>query len=219
LKRSLSRFGETLRSTHDLGKILQVVLDTSVDALRASGGVLMVVDSDQRELTVAAARGVEAADLRLEVGEGIAGAVAHTGEPVRVPDGPGEPDGSGLAGGAEDGYPWELPDPSPVEPLFRTAIWVPVFAQGRIFAVLSLFDREDDGTFTAGYLDTVLSLADQAGVAIDNVVLHQEAQRLSITDGMTGIWNHRYFQLRFDQEMDRSSRFRRPFCLLLCDID
>ena len=67
--------------------------------------------------------------------------------------------------------------------------------------------------------DTVLSLADQAGVAIDNVVLHQEAQRLSITDGMTGIWNHRYFQLRFDQEMDRSSRFRRPFCLLLCDID
>jgi diguanylate cyclase (GGDEF)-like protein len=133
--------------------------------------------------------------------------VAVTGEPVRVPDTLG-------SGGSQ-----RLPDPAPVEPPFESAIWVPVFAQGRIFAVLSLFDREDDGTFSARDLDTVLSLADQAGVAIDNVVLHQEAQRLAITDGMTGIWNHRYFQLRFDQEMDRSARFRRPFCLLLCDID
>ena len=135
-----------------------------------------------------------------------------------MPDGPEGPDGSGGAGGAYL-YPHELPDPSPVEPLFQTAIWVPVFAQGRIFAVLSFFDREDGGTFSVGDLDTVLSLADQAGVAIDNVVLHQDAQRLAITDGMTGIWNHRYFQLRFDQEMDRSVRFRRPFCLAFCDID
>jgi diguanylate cyclase (GGDEF)-like protein len=153
---------------------------------------------------------VDTAALRLKAGEGIAGSVAVTGEPVCVPNTLGTP-GTGERR--------RLPDPAPVEPPFETAIWVPVFAQGRIFAVLSLFDREDDGTFSARDLDTVLSLSDQAGVAIDNVVLHQEAQRLSITDGMTGIWNHRYFQLRFDQEMDRSSRFRRPFCLLLCDID
>lgn len=209
LKRSLARFGETLRSTHDLDKILQVVLDTSVDALRASGGALMVIHPcpGGNELTVAASRGVDASELRLRAGEGIAGSVAVTGEPVRVPDTLGN-------GGSQ-----RLPDPAPVEPPFESAIWVPVFAQGRIFAVLSLFDREDDGTFSARDLDTVLSLADQAGVAIDNVVLHQEAQRLAITDGLTGIWNHRYFQLRFDQEMDRSARFRRPFCLLLCDID
>ena len=222
LKRSLTRFGETLRSTHDLNKILQVVLDTSVDALRASGGVLMVVSPETpdgpgrpgqngasawgREMMVAASRGVDASGLKIRSGEGIAGAVAVSGEPVRVPDGVG-------------GEQAKLPDASPAEPPFKTAIWVPVFAQGRIFAVLALFDREDDEVFSPRDLDTVLSLADQAGVAIDNVVLHQEAQRLAITDGMTGIWNHRYFQLRFDQEMDRSARFRRPFCLLLFDID
>jgi diguanylate cyclase (GGDEF)-like protein len=209
LKRSLARFGETLRSTHDLDKILHVVLDTSVDALRACAGTLMVVHPSPggSELTVAASRGVDTSALLLKAGEGIAGSVAVTGEPVCVPNTLGT------------GESRRVPDPVPAEPPFETAIWVPVFAQGRIFAVLSLFDREDDGTFSARDLDTVLSLSDQAGVAIDNVVLHQEAQRLSITDGMTGIWNHRYFQLRFDQEMDRSSRFRRPFCLLLCDID
>jgi len=212
LKRSLTRFGETLRSTHDLDKILQVVLDTSVDALRASGGVLMVIHPGPGgdELTVAAAKGVNATGLRLKAGEGIAGSVSITGEPVLVPD-------TLRVVGDKDHR--TLPDPVPVEPQCETGIWVPVFAQGRIYAVLCLFDREDDGTFSARDLDTVLSLSDQAGVAIDNVVLHQEAQRLAITDGMTGIWNHRYFQLRFEQEMDRSARFRRPFCLLLCDID
>jgi two-component system cell cycle response regulator len=279
LKRSLTRFGETLRSTHDLDKILQVVLDTSVDALRATGGVLMVVNPEgpfAGQLTVAAARGVETAHLVLREGEGIAGAVALTGEPVRIPAGtdalpdalpdlPGVPPPAGAAawgpataaapgpdaaagaggpdaaagtggpgaGAAADAEPSAarvarpsgapprecLVQPSPAEPPFRTAVWVPVFAQGRIFAVLALFDREDGGVFTPRDLDTVLSLSDQAGVAIDNVVLHEEAQRLAITDGMTGIWNHRYFQLRFDQEIDRSARFRRPFCLLLCDID
>ncbi len=184
LKRSLARFGETLRSTHDLDKILQVVLDTSVDALRACAGTLMVVrlSPGGNELTVAASRGVDTAALRLKPGEGIAGTVAVTGEPVCVPN---------TRGTLGTGEGRRLPDPAPVEPPFETAIWVPVFAQGRIFAVLSLFDREDDGTFSARDLDTVLSLSDQAGVAIDNVVLHQEAQRLSITDGMTGIWNHR----------------------------
>ncbi|HWD09197.1 MAG TPA: diguanylate cyclase [Actinomycetota bacterium] len=267
LKRSLTRFGETLRSTHDLDKILQVVLDTSVDALRATGGVLLVVNPEEAfagQLTVAAARGVAADGLVLREGEGIAGAVALTGEPIRLPDadlaGPpppllepeSEPEGPGAAArpstadvvldlesprvpttpsvnghteiaarrpvGAAPGRR-RLAEPSPAEPPFRTGIWVPVFAQGRIFAVLALFDREDGGFFTSRDLDTVMSLSDQAGVAIDNVVLHEEAQRLAITDGMTGIWNRRYFQLRFDQELDRSARFRRPFCLLLCDID
>ena len=208
LRRSLTRFGDTLRSTHDLDKILQVVLDTSIDTLRARAGVLFVVHPEgpfAGQLTVAAGRGVPTESLRLAAGEGIAGAVALSGEPLRA--------------SLEDDDRTPLPEAAEVEPPFESAVWVPVFAQGRIFAVLALYDREDAGAFAARDLDTLASLADQAGVAIDNVVLHEEAQRLAITDSMTGIWNHRYFQLRFDQEMDRSARFRRPFCLLLCDID
>ena len=221
LKRSLTRFGETLRSTHDLNKILQVVLDTSVDALRARAGIIMVVESTPpaasgpARLRVAASRGLDTKGLTLRVGEGIAGMVAANGEPVTVPA--RLRDGDDLTLGARRVEP--DPDPSPLELLVRTGIWVPVFAQGRIFAVLSVFDREDGAPFTSGDLDPVLSLANQAGVAIDNVALHEEAQRLAITDSMTGIWNHRYFQMRFTQEMDRAVRFRRPFCVLLCDID
>ena len=85
--------------------------------------------------------------------------------------------------------------------------------------VVCLYDREDGQQFSEADMSTLISLADQAGVAIENVFLHERAKRLAITDGLTGIWNRRYFQMQFEQEMERSVRFRRPFTLVLLDID
>ena len=51
----------------------------------------------------------------------------------------------------------------------------------------------------------------------------QEANRklreLSIRDGLTGLYNHRYFQERLRQEWERAKRYRRPLSLILMDID
>jgi len=68
-------------------------------------------------------------------------------------------------------------------------------------------------------LSTIRAFANQATVAIDNVLLHQEAQRLSITDGLTGLWNYRYFQMTIDKEIERASRFGRPLSVLMLDLD
>jgi two-component system cell cycle response regulator len=51
------------------------------------------------------------------------------------------------------------------------------------------------------------------------VLLHKEAQRLSITDGLTGVWNRRYLQLTLTKEIERAQRFGRPLSVLLMDID
>jgi len=56
-------------------------------------------------------------------------------------------------------------------------------------------------------------------VAIENVLLHQETQQLSITDGLTGVWNRRYLELSLRKEIERASRFSRPLSVLLVDID
>ena len=42
-----------------------------------------------------------------------------------------------------------------------------------------------------GDLETIRTFASHAAVALDNVLLHQEAQRLSVTDGLTGLRNYR----------------------------
>jgi diguanylate cyclase (GGDEF)-like protein len=56
-------------------------------------------------------------------------------------------------------------------------------------------------------------------VAVENVLLHKEAQRLSITDGLTGVWNRRYLQLTLTKEIERAQRFDRPLSVLMMDID
>ncbi len=201
LKRALTRFGETLRSTHDLRKMLQVVLDTSMDTLRARRGLLMLMNASRDGLVVTLARGITSRDFELKLDEGVAGYVAATGDGVRIPNGK------------------DFPMPAPQEPPFRTVLSIPIFSQERVIAVLSLFDKQGGRNFTEADLGTLTSLADQAGVAIENVLLHQEAQQLAITDALTGIWNYRYFQMEFEHEIDRATRFKRPFSLVMFDLD
>lgn len=44
-------------------------------------------------------------------------------------------------------------------------------------------------------------------------------ERLSATDPVTGVWNHRYLQETLALEVDRARRVDRPLALLMCDVD
>lgn len=201
LKRALTRFAQTLRSTHDLDGMVEMILDTSMDTLDAAGGAVMWMSSSRDSLEATLARGIEEETFSVEVGAGLTGTVAKTGEPIRFPDGD------------------DVPEPCEEEPRSKTALSVPIFSQERVIAVLNLYDKHDGLDFTEADMGTLLSLADQAGVAIENVLLHEETKRQAITDGLTQVWNYRYFQHRYEQEIERSARFHRPFSLIVLDID
>lgn len=205
LRRNLDRLGATLAHTHDLGGILAVVLDTAIGSVQATGGAIMFIGSDNN-LTVKLRRGEAAesmpADAMVPLGKGITGTVAETGEPVRGLVG----EGPGLR-------------PAPQEPAAKTVIAVPLRQSGRIVGVLNLYDKEGGRAFSGHDLDTILAFASQASVAIDNVLLHQEAQRLSLTDPLTSLWNYRYLTIGLGHEIERATRFSRPLAVLMLDLD
>jgi diguanylate cyclase (GGDEF)-like protein len=62
-------------------------------------------------------------------------------------------------------------------------------------------------------------LADQAAIAIENARLYQEAQRLSITDGLTGLYNSRHFYAVLKKEMAWIDRSVHALSLIMMDID
>ncbi|HVF19780.1 MAG TPA: diguanylate cyclase [Mycobacteriales bacterium] len=207
LKRNLTRLGDTLSSTHDLNRMLAVVLETAMATIRAEAGSVMLLSDRADELYVKVGRGVAERGgdngARLAVGEGLAGFVAETGQARHGVVGPG-PDQLELA---------------PAEPRASTVVSVPLKSQNRVIGVLNLYDRTGGAAFAEEDVATIRSFANQASVAIDNVLLHQEAQRLAITDGLTGLWNYRYFQMTLDKEIERASRFGRPLALLVMDLD
>jgi two-component system cell cycle response regulator len=200
LARSMNRLGETLSSTHDLPKLLAVVLEAAVQARRAKAGSLLLLTADRTALVREATHGLQPRDPaeRIPVGQGVAGTVAATGRPMVL----ASPGGNGAA-----------------EPAATSQVSVPLLAQGRVLGVLSLYDREDGEPFTLADAEALTAFAVQAAVAIENVQLHAEAERLSVTDPLTGAWNYRYFDRRFEQEIERSRRFGRVLTLLMLDVD
>ena len=75
------------------------------------------------------------------------------------------------------------------------------------------------GRSTPADEDALRTLAGQASIAVDNVQLHHEAQRLSTTDPLTGLWNFRYLSMSLAREIERSTRFDRPLAVLMLDLD
>ena len=201
LQRAVRRVGDTLRSTHDMKHILESILNTGVDAAGADAGVLWVFTSTRDELYPAIASGVDLDELqRISVGAGVVGLVAERATPV-----------VGSPGRA-------APRRASAEPDLPVVLAIPFYSEDRITGVISLY-RAEDRPFTRADHETVLFLAEQGGVAIENVLLHEEAQRLSITDGLTGVWNRRYLQMQFRQVLATSIRFGRPFSVLMLDLD
>jgi len=53
----------------------------------------------------------------------------------------------------------------------------------------------------------------------ENKRLFEEVKNLSITDGLTGLYNNRYFSETLKNELARATRYRCPLSLLMIDID
>ena len=68
-------------------------------------------------------------------------------------------------------------------------------------------------------LELLQVLASQAAAALANAALYRTLERQAITDGLTGLYNHRYFYERLNQEIARAQRYGLPLSLLMIDID
>ncbi len=53
----------------------------------------------------------------------------------------------------------------------------------------------------------------------EKIKLERELLELSITDGLTGLYNQRHFYKELDREMERAKRQKTTLCLLLFDLD
>lgn len=231
LRGHLAILGDTLSSTHDLHRILQVILRTALSATGARGGAVLLIDPVEGVLVARCAEGLpgrwavgdeEITTLHVPLGEGVLGTVGATGEPRR---------GHALS---------DKRLLSADEPPCRTFVAVPICAPltaedplvpGRAtlepappatpttLGVLALYDRLGNDEFDDADLFTLRTFAGQAGVAVNNVRVHEEAQRLSLTDPLTGLWNYRYLTESVRREVERANRFGRMLTVVALDLD
>jgi two-component system, cell cycle response regulator len=205
-RRALNRLGDALAATHDRPAMLSAVLDTCALYLRAPSAVFYGSVAGTERLRPLASCGAAPApeDLtELKLGDGLAGTAAASGDVMTWP-------------GSADVAP--SPD-EPAGPEARTAMAVPIRSGNRPFGVLALYGRSVERAFTREDVDALVALVRQVETAIENSFLYEEATRLSITDGLTSLWNRRQFDLRVGAEHQRGVRFAEPFSIILLDLD
>jgi two-component system, cell cycle response regulator len=202
MRLSLQRLGDALSSTHDLAGICHITVETALSATVADAGLVALVNS-QGALEPVAAVGLADHGLRtpgtLRAGHGLLGSVVADGRIVRA-----RLDRDIL--------------PDPEEPGQGHVLAVPLRRKSGIGGVLAVYVLAGNG-FDDGDEATLRTLAHQAGIAIDNAILHRDTERLSVTDALTGVANYRHVMAGLSREVERSSRFSRPLSVLMLDLD
>jgi GAF domain-containing protein len=143
--------------------LLEMIVTTAVQVLRAAAGALLLVDEETDELVFEVAVGGQAETvkaIRVPLGHGVAGLVAMTGQPMSVADAQSDP----VA--AQD-----IADQVGYRP--SSILCVPLFYGDRILGVVELLDKADGTSFTPADTEALGLFANQAAVAIEQSRLHE----------------------------------------------
>ena len=65
----------------------------------------------------------------------------------------------------------------------------------------------------------ISNLASEAGLALEVVSLYDSLKIMAVTDGLTGLFNHREFYQSLRRELERARRYRHTLSLLMIDVD
>jgi len=79
--------------------------------------------------------------------------------------------------------------------------------------------RKQEKAFKNSELTILEKICYQLGKGIDKILTYEHTRELSITDELTQIFNRRYFNQRFEREMERAIRYNRPLTVIMADID
>lgn len=201
---TLQQSGKVLSSTLDLNELINISIDMFLETVWANKGVLMLFSEDRPELEVKAFKGMskeEVESLKKDPAEAWA---MTTIEKERKPLLSQEM----ISKSSYQSY-------SAVNRTLPFAIYVPMLKEGELYGIVKVGAKINGEPFTENDLEFFATLSSQAVIAFENARLYS----LAITDSITKLYVHRYFQLRLDEEVARSRRYNSTISLLMCDID
>jgi diguanylate cyclase (GGDEF)-like protein len=200
---------KALTSTLQLDQVLRTIMEKVQELLNPDTWSLLLVDEKTNELYFQIATGEAAGklkDVRLQMGQGIAGWVAESGKATIVPDVSKDPRFSGQVD--------EM-----TQMKTRSIVCVPIRSRERVLGVIEIINYVGKRDFDQNDLDLLQAMADYAAIALENALHVHRIHELTITDDVTELYNVRHLNFVLDTEIYRSNRYRYEFSLLFIDLD
>ena len=187
---------------------LEKLLATTVNTLGGEKGSLMLLDESAGELVVRATFGLEPeiqerirrgeqSCRRLKLGEGVAGKVAQSLQPMIVNQVDREP-------------VFLEPELSQV----ASIVCLPLHVDGLALGVLNITNKARSRQFEPEHIEAGMKLANQAAQAINNSRLYH----LAILDPITEVYSRNHLYQRCQDELTRARRYQRHLSLLAINL-
>ncbi len=201
--------GKALTSSLQLDQVLRTIMEKIDEFLRPDTWSLLLVDEESQELyfELAVGKGAQALkDVRIKVGQGIAGWVAQNDEAVIVPD-----------VSKDTRFFSKVDEKTKMET--RSIVAVPVRYRDHCLGVIELINCVGSDGFQDRDLSLLEALADFAAIALENARHVKRIHELTITDDCTNLYNARHMDFILETEIYRSQRYGYEFSLVFIDLD
>jgi diguanylate cyclase (GGDEF)-like protein len=207
-ERRLDGFTRALVTCPDAPALHTLIVETMARAVGADIGAIALPIAGEQALGVTATYGYPAVvveHVRQAPGEGILGRVFFTGQPLVVRDVSEVPDHARRRRYRSSSY-----------------LAFPLTGAGGVQAVVAVTDKADGRPFDDRDLAVLTSLGVPASLALAREELRERTRDLAhqaTSDGLTGLFNRRYFETRLEEEIQRQRRQFDELALLMVDLD
>ena len=198
-----------LTQTLELEEILLIIMQKMAQFFGPERWSMLMVDEKAQDLYYAIAVGEDSQSLkglRVPLGEGVAGWVASTGNPLVVPD-------------VSLDTQWHAFSRAHPELRIRSIACIPIRSGNKTLGVIQLLNTKLDleNEYSISFLRI---LCDYAAIAIQNARSVKLIHELTITDDCTGLFNSRHLYTLLDEQIDLAAGDRSTqFSLLFVDLD
>lgn len=198
VRTTAQRIAATLQRTHDLDGLLTALCGLAETTTTSTAASVWLREGDRLRLRVVHPIGMpRPARQRVPLEDSLVGRVAQERTVVRLDAAPG----------------------GDVSMLGARLCAAPLVSGDSVVGVLVVERPSDRPAYDAETADLLDVVTGPAGVAVDNAMLHRQAQRESVVDPLTGAGNLRALTTSLTREIERARRFARPLSVLVVDID
>jgi diguanylate cyclase (GGDEF)-like protein len=199
---------KTIASTNDFHEMIHVIMGILRKSIPFDRVSLYLADESRQKLLLTYFSGLEITDkASIGIGEGLPGRIVENGEHSHIHDlslfyetlndfihVPGEEKRDGAY------------------------IGVALKSRNTTVGVIGIDCREKQG-LSVDDMDFMALTSHQISIGIEKASLFVKTEQLSQLDGLTGLYNHRVFKEKLEQEVSKRSRTGKPLSLIMLDID
>lgn len=203
---ALYNVSKTLNASFETEQLLLKLVQDISKSMSIDRMLILLLDKPSNELNIASYTGFDEEEVKQAdwLKDGFYSKVVSTGTSKRVTD---------ISLGDS-----ELTEEERINSDVNSLIAVPFLRRGEVLGLICAYKNAPDN-YQHSDMKLFSSVAEHLAIALENARLFEQTKMMAITDGLTGMYNKRYFIDVMQSEVERAVRCDHELSIFMMDLD